>query len=198
MPIFPGYLRHALIEDLDDPGHLFVISEWESREAADKVLTDYAGSPNARPGERARLRAAPPHCRASPGAREVSLSSSWSEGRTDLLLGASWIRARRYRGRFRLASRRPQHRAKEGRRKRGGQRRRRGGSRGRAHRLVGEGIRGIEHLQRDLLERDVGRRAEHRGGPQEAQAPEAGLDLEQHRRALVRGVTLVILPGREG
>jgi hypothetical protein len=22
MPIFPGYLRHALIEDLDDPGHL--------------------------------------------------------------------------------------------------------------------------------------------------------------------------------
>src|SRR5262245_13320717 len=53
---------------------------------------------------------------------------------------------------------------REGRRKRGGQRRRRGGSRGRASRLVGETIRGIEHLQRDLLERDIGRRAEHRGG----------------------------------
>jgi hypothetical protein len=27
MPDFPGYLRHVLIEDLDDPGHLFVVSE---------------------------------------------------------------------------------------------------------------------------------------------------------------------------
>lgn len=41
-------LRTFLIEDLDDPGHLFVVSEWESREAADKVLADYANSPNAR------------------------------------------------------------------------------------------------------------------------------------------------------
>ena len=40
MPTFPGYLRHALIEDLDDPGHLFAISELESREAAGKVLTE--------------------------------------------------------------------------------------------------------------------------------------------------------------
>jgi quinol monooxygenase YgiN len=48
MPHFPGYVRHVLIEDLDDPGHLFVVSEWESREAADKVLDDYASSPNAR------------------------------------------------------------------------------------------------------------------------------------------------------
>jgi hypothetical protein len=37
-----------LDEDLDDPGHLFVVSEWERREAADKVLADYASSPNAR------------------------------------------------------------------------------------------------------------------------------------------------------
>jgi quinol monooxygenase YgiN len=43
-----GYLRHALIEDLDEPGHLFVVSEWESREAADQVLADYRSSPNAR------------------------------------------------------------------------------------------------------------------------------------------------------
>ena len=48
MPNFPGYLRHVLIEDVDDPGHLFVVSEWQSREAADKVLIDYATSPNAR------------------------------------------------------------------------------------------------------------------------------------------------------
>jgi quinol monooxygenase YgiN len=48
MGAFPGYIRHELIEDLDDSGHLFVISEWESREAADETLTAYAGSPNAR------------------------------------------------------------------------------------------------------------------------------------------------------
>jgi quinol monooxygenase YgiN len=48
MRAFPRYVRHELIEDLDHQGHLFVISEWESREAADKTLTDYAGSPNAR------------------------------------------------------------------------------------------------------------------------------------------------------
>lgn len=48
MPAYHGYLRHAVVEDLDNPGHLFVISEWESREAADIVLREYAGSPNAR------------------------------------------------------------------------------------------------------------------------------------------------------
>src|SRR5262245_17492778 len=48
MPGYSGYLRHVLIEDLDDPGHLFVVSEWESREAADDVLADYADNPNAR------------------------------------------------------------------------------------------------------------------------------------------------------
>jgi quinol monooxygenase YgiN len=37
-----------LIEGLDDSGHLFVVSEWESREAADKMMTEYASSPNAR------------------------------------------------------------------------------------------------------------------------------------------------------
>jgi heme-degrading monooxygenase HmoA len=48
MPDFSGYLRHVLIEDLDDPGHLFVVSAWESRESADKVLAEYASSPNVR------------------------------------------------------------------------------------------------------------------------------------------------------
>ena len=47
MRSFPGYLRHVLIEALDDTGHLIVVSEWESREAADNVLADYASSPKA-------------------------------------------------------------------------------------------------------------------------------------------------------
>lgn len=48
MPSFTGYLRHVVIEDLDDNGHLIVVSEWESRETADKVVAEYADSPNAR------------------------------------------------------------------------------------------------------------------------------------------------------
>ena len=43
---FDGYLEHELIEDLDDPGHLLVVSRWESREAADAAL-GYASHPNA-------------------------------------------------------------------------------------------------------------------------------------------------------
>jgi heme-degrading monooxygenase HmoA len=48
MPQFGGYLSHMLVEDMDDPGHLLVISEWESREAADRVREEYAGHENAR------------------------------------------------------------------------------------------------------------------------------------------------------
>lgn len=48
MRSYAGYLRHTITEDLDDSGHLIVISEWESRAAADQVLTDYADSANAR------------------------------------------------------------------------------------------------------------------------------------------------------
>jgi quinol monooxygenase YgiN len=44
---FTGYLRHALLEDLDDPGHLIVVSEWASRADADRVLAEYAQHPNA-------------------------------------------------------------------------------------------------------------------------------------------------------
>jgi hypothetical protein len=33
---------------LDDPGHLIVVSEWESREAADMVLAEYAETDNAK------------------------------------------------------------------------------------------------------------------------------------------------------
>jgi quinol monooxygenase YgiN len=45
---FEGYLAHELIEDLDDPGHLFVVSRWTSRRRADEVLREYADNPSAR------------------------------------------------------------------------------------------------------------------------------------------------------
>jgi quinol monooxygenase YgiN len=44
---FDGYLAHDLVQDLDDPGHLIVISRWASREAADAALS-YASHPNAK------------------------------------------------------------------------------------------------------------------------------------------------------
>lgn len=47
MPSFEGYLDHELVRDLDDPGHLLVVSRWSSRERADAVLAEYAGHPNA-------------------------------------------------------------------------------------------------------------------------------------------------------
>ncbi len=51
MPTFAGYVSHTLVRDLDDDGHLIVVSEWESREAADEVLRSYADSPNGRAAE---------------------------------------------------------------------------------------------------------------------------------------------------
>jgi quinol monooxygenase YgiN len=42
-----GYLAHDLIQDLDQPGHLIVISRWASREAADAAMS-YASHPNAK------------------------------------------------------------------------------------------------------------------------------------------------------
>ena len=47
MVSFDGYLAHELIQDLDHPGHLFVLSRWASREAADAAMS-YASHPNAR------------------------------------------------------------------------------------------------------------------------------------------------------
>ena len=44
---FDGYLAHVLIQDLDEAGHLIVISRWASREAADAAMS-YASHPNAR------------------------------------------------------------------------------------------------------------------------------------------------------
>jgi heme-degrading monooxygenase HmoA len=42
-----GYLAHELIQDLDQPGHLIVVSRWASREAADAAMS-YAPHPNAK------------------------------------------------------------------------------------------------------------------------------------------------------
>jgi heme-degrading monooxygenase HmoA len=46
MPGFDGYLAHEIVEDLDQPGHLIVVSRWTSREAADSALS-YLSHPNA-------------------------------------------------------------------------------------------------------------------------------------------------------
>lgn len=42
-----GYLTHELIQDLDEPGHLVVVSRWASREDADAAMS-YSSHPNAR------------------------------------------------------------------------------------------------------------------------------------------------------
>jgi heme-degrading monooxygenase HmoA len=47
MHSFEGYLAHELIQDLDQPGHLIVVSRWASREAADAAMS-YASHPNAK------------------------------------------------------------------------------------------------------------------------------------------------------
>lgn len=49
---FDGYLDHELLVDADDPGHLLVVSRWETREHADASLRAYAGHPNARAANR--------------------------------------------------------------------------------------------------------------------------------------------------
>jgi quinol monooxygenase YgiN len=48
MTSFEGYLSHDLLVDLDDPGHLLVVSQWASQEHADESLRLYAEHPNAR------------------------------------------------------------------------------------------------------------------------------------------------------
>jgi quinol monooxygenase YgiN len=47
MTEFDGYLGHELIEDLDDPGHLLVVSRWTDRQRPDDVLREYRTHPNA-------------------------------------------------------------------------------------------------------------------------------------------------------
>ncbi len=47
MPGYEGYEGHEILRDLDDPGHLLVVSRWTSRDRADAVMQDYAAHPNA-------------------------------------------------------------------------------------------------------------------------------------------------------
>ena len=47
---FDGYLAHELIEDLNQQGHLLVVSRWASREAADAAMS-YVSHPNAKRAE---------------------------------------------------------------------------------------------------------------------------------------------------
>ena len=47
MTEFGGYLGHELLQDLDDPGHLLLVSRWSSQADADDALAEYAGHPNA-------------------------------------------------------------------------------------------------------------------------------------------------------
>ena|ERR671919_2891906 len=42
-----GYLGHELFGDVDNPGHLLVVSRWDTKERADQVLADYKDHPNA-------------------------------------------------------------------------------------------------------------------------------------------------------
>ena len=48
MTSFGGYLDHELLVDIDDPGHLVVVSQWASQEHADESLRLYADHPHAR------------------------------------------------------------------------------------------------------------------------------------------------------
>lgn len=43
---FPGYVDHEIVRDLDDAGHMLVISHWTSREAVETVKNRYGGHPN--------------------------------------------------------------------------------------------------------------------------------------------------------
>lgn len=41
MPAKEGYLSYEVIQDVTDPGHLTVSTQWKSREQAQSVLTVY-------------------------------------------------------------------------------------------------------------------------------------------------------------
>lgn len=43
---FSGYVDHEIVRDLDDAGHVLVISHWTSREALETVKNRYSGHPN--------------------------------------------------------------------------------------------------------------------------------------------------------
>ena len=44
MTRFQGYVSHLILRDEDERGHLLVVSEWTSRDAADRSLDEYSGA----------------------------------------------------------------------------------------------------------------------------------------------------------
>jgi len=44
MTHFEGYVSHCIIRDFDQKWHLLVVSEWMSREAADRIRDEYANA----------------------------------------------------------------------------------------------------------------------------------------------------------
>jgi heme-degrading monooxygenase HmoA len=50
-----GYIDHETIVDLNDSGHVLVVSHWNSREAADRVREEYSRNPNALEANRLAL-----------------------------------------------------------------------------------------------------------------------------------------------
>jgi quinol monooxygenase YgiN len=42
MPCFEGYLSHQLFIDQDAANHLLLVSQWQTREAADRSKQEYA------------------------------------------------------------------------------------------------------------------------------------------------------------
>jgi quinol monooxygenase YgiN len=51
MRAFDGYLDHEVVQDLDQPGHVIVVSRWAGRAAADAAMS-YASHPRARRADR--------------------------------------------------------------------------------------------------------------------------------------------------
>ncbi len=42
MTRFEGYVSHFILRDEDEKGHLLVVSEWTSRDAADRTRVEYS------------------------------------------------------------------------------------------------------------------------------------------------------------
>lgn len=46
--LFQGYIGHRLFADADQSGHFVVVSDWASRDDADRSLQQYAGAETVR------------------------------------------------------------------------------------------------------------------------------------------------------
>lgn len=48
MKQFRGYIKHEILIDADNSGHIFIVSCWTNRELADQAVVDYANSDSVR------------------------------------------------------------------------------------------------------------------------------------------------------